>query len=79
MNYDHYKTTNPADNELGNKEQPHMKTYTYQEIAESFVLWGEYVDPSGIDTEEAFDAMTTDEKIAFQEKCFGSEEPENEN
>lgn len=46
---------------------------TYAEIANSFALWMEYVDPSGHDTQEKFDSMSTEEKIAFQEKCFGPE------
>ena len=36
----------------------------------------EYVDPSGLMSEEEFDAMTLDEKIAFQVKCFGKEKLE---
>jgi hypothetical protein len=47
--------------------------YSYQQIAKSYSLWEEYVDPSGLTTEEDFDAMTDDEKIEFQIKCFGSE------
>ena len=48
-----------------------MRTITYEEIAESFELWGEYVDPSGCDTETDFNRMTVEEKIAIQVHCFG--------
>lgn len=50
-----------------------MSTPTYAEIAASFDLWIQYVDPSGCDTIETFEAMSVDEKIAFQVKCFGPE------
>lgn len=50
-----------------------MKKYTYAQIANDFCLWGEYVDTSGIDTREKFEAMTESEKIAIQVKCFGPE------
>jgi hypothetical protein len=58
-------------------EQPKNKmntTKTYTEIANSFSLWQEYVDPSGLTSEAEFDAMTIEEKIAFQVSCFGVEE-----
>jgi hypothetical protein len=48
--------------------------YTYQQIAENFSLWSEYVDPSGLHSQEDFDAMTLEEKIDFQVKCFGAQE-----
>lgn len=51
-----------------------MSTPTYEEIAKSFELWREYVDPSGHDTEEKFNAMDVEAKIAFQVRCFGPEE-----
>ena len=50
-------------------------TYTYSEIANNYRLWMEYADPSGHDTEKAFNAKTEQEKIAFLVSCFG---PENE-
>jgi hypothetical protein len=51
-----------------------MNEKSYADIAASFPLWQEYVDPSGLTTEEEFDAMTIDEKIEFQVKCFGAQE-----
>jgi hypothetical protein len=47
--------------------------YTYKQIAENFALWREYVDPSGLHTQEDFDSMTLQEKIDFQINCFGPE------
>jgi hypothetical protein len=48
-----------------------MKSPTNIEIANNYNLWMEYVDPSGLDTKEAFDAMSDAEKIAIIESCFG--------
>lgn len=48
--------------------------YSYSEIANNYALWAEYVDPSGIDTEESFNAKTLEEKIDFMVRCFGPEE-----
>jgi len=50
-----------------------METCDYREIAEDYDLWTEYVDPSAEGTEEEFDAMTVEERIAFQIACFGQE------
>jgi len=50
------------------------KQYTYEETAESYNLWGEYVDPEGTMTEAEFDELSTEEKIQIQIKCFGKEE-----
>ena len=41
-----------------------MHRPTCRQIAESFSLWGEYVDPNGNMTEAEFDALTSDEKVA---------------
>ena len=38
-------------------------TYSYAEIANNYSLWQEYVDPSGLDSEESFNARTEAEKI----------------
>lgn len=51
-----------------------MSTPTYEEIAKSFELWIQYVDPSGNDTFQDFESKSVEEKIAFQVKCFGPEE-----
>lgn len=48
---------------------------TYGQIATDYALWGEYVDPGDTMTREEFDALTTEEKVAMQAKCFG---PDNE-
>ena len=48
---------------------------TRAEIAASFTLWGTFVDPSGLDTEEQFDAMTEADRLAAMDACFGPETP----
>lgn len=53
-------------------------TYTYSEIANSYSLWMEYADPSGHDTEAAFNAKSEQEKIQFLVACFGPEEEKEE-
>lgn len=50
-----------------------MKSPTHAEIANSYALWMEYVDPSGIDSEEAFNSMSAEEKIDIIKTCFGEE------
>ncbi len=50
-----------------------MKTPNYQQIATSFKLWQEYADPSGLDSEAAFNEKSVDEKINFLVSCFGAE------
>jgi hypothetical protein len=40
-----------------------MIKVTNEEIAESFKLWGEYVDTLGIDSEEDFDNMDLEDKF----------------
>jgi len=53
-----------------------MKSPTHAEIANSYALWMEYVDPSGIDSKEAFNAMSTEQKLETIKACFGEEEAE---
>lgn len=48
-------------------------TYSYSEIANSYSLWAEYADPSGLDTEESFNAKSEREKIEILVSCFGPE------
>ena len=48
---------------------------TRAEIAGSYTLWGTFVDPSGLDTRERFDAMTEAAKFVFMDDCFGPETP----
>ncbi len=50
-----------------------QKYVTYAEIASSWQLWIEYVDVVGVDTEEGFNKMPLDEKIALIVACFGPE------
>lgn len=52
-----------------------MKKHTYAEITASYSLWGQYVDTAGLDTEEKFNSMSPEEKLAVLENCFG---PEND-
>ncbi len=46
---------------------------TYKEIAQSFSLWGEYVDVDGNDTEESFNANSWEERVEIMIQCFGPE------
>lgn len=48
-----------------------MKSPTHTEIANNYSLWMEYVDPSGIDSEEDFNAMSTEQKLETINACFG--------
>lgn len=45
-----------------------MKSNT--EIAASYDLWREYVDPSGIDSEEEFEAYSMEERLQIIQDCF---------
>ena len=47
-----------------------MSKYSNQEIASNYTLWMEFVDPDGIDTESAFNAMSIERKISIIEDCF---------
>ena len=50
-----------------------MSKYTYAEIAESYNLWVEYVDPDAAMSESEFNDMSTEAKIALQIEAFGPE------
>lgn len=50
-----------------------MMNYRYNDIANSFDLWQEYVDPNATMTEEEFDAMDVEAKVAIQIDSFGVE------
>lgn len=54
------------------------KTYSYNEIAANFDLWEEYVDPDGLMTEDAFDALSLEERLQIMEECFGPESPDED-
>lgn len=43
---------------------------TMAEIADAFNLWCDYVDPGATMTEEEFDQLSIDEKIAMQREMF---------
>ena len=47
---------------------------TYDEIARSYRLWSQYVDPHGIMTQEEFDSWTVQQRLVHMEACFGVEE-----
>ena len=47
--------------------------YTYEQIAEDFRLWGEYMDPNDEMTEAEFDALSTEAKVRMQVEAFGEE------
>ena len=46
---------------------------TYAQIANSWELWQEYVDPGANMAEEEFDAMTHDAKVDAMTEMFGVE------
>ncbi len=46
---------------------------TYADTAASLELWREYVDPDMAFSDEEFDAMSIDEKVAYQRETFGPE------
>jgi hypothetical protein len=50
-----------------------MASPTYDEIASSFNLWGEYVDPDATTSEEEFDAMSHADLVALMVEAFGPE------
>jgi hypothetical protein len=47
---------------------------TYKQIANDWILWIEYVDPSATMTRTEFDAMSMDEKMALQISIWGPEQ-----
>lgn len=47
--------------------------HTYEEIANDYRLWIEFVDVDASMTEEEFNALSTDEKIRLQVEAFGKE------
>jgi hypothetical protein len=57
-----------------NQTQTMSTKPTNSQIANNYILWAEYVDPSGLTSEAEFDAMTEAEKMEFIEKCFGPED-----
>ena len=50
-----------------------MKAKTYRDCAENFRLWGEFVDPDGVDSKEDFEGRSVEQKIAMQIVMFGPE------
>lgn len=51
-----------------------MSKHSYEEIANSYALWLEFVDPSGLTTEADFEAQSVEEKVEFIKSCFGPDE-----
>jgi len=47
-----------------------MTDPTRTEIAEDYGLWVEYVDPQEHGTEEDFNSMSVEEKVAFQREMW---------
>jgi len=54
------------------------KQHTMAEIAEDYELWGEFVDPQSTMTEEEFDALSIEEKVAMQREMFPCEAAEED-
>ena len=48
-----------------------MASPTYAQIASSFNLWGEYVDPDATTSEGEFDAMSHADRMALMVEAFG--------
>ena len=51
-----------------------MNKPTYEQIAKSYDLWGDYVDPHATMSKETFDALSTEVKVQMQIDMFGPEE-----
>jgi hypothetical protein len=54
------------------------KQYTYEQIANDYNLWGEYVDTAAAVSEDEFEQMTTEEKVEMQIEMFGADEKEED-
>jgi len=54
------------------------KTQRNQEIATSFSLWGEYVDPDATMSEEEFNALGIDERLKLMAEAFPEEAGEDD-
>lgn len=50
-----------------------MSKITIGQIITDYNLWMEYVDPSGVDSEEKFNSMSFGEKLDIIKVCFGIE------
>jgi len=48
--------------------------HTNEQIANDWNLWNQYVNPSGAQTIEQWEALTISERIAIIVECFGNEE-----
>jgi hypothetical protein len=48
----------------------HSDTISIQTICQSFKLWQEYIDPSGMNSKAAFDAMPMQDRIDIAETLF---------
>ena len=46
----------------------------YADIINDYDLWMEYVDPSGVDSEQDFNRMTVGEKLDIIKSSFGLED-----
>jgi hypothetical protein len=46
-------------------------SFTREQIAADFALWGEYVDPHAAMSREEFDALSLEAKLTIQNKTFG--------
>jgi hypothetical protein len=51
---------------------------TYADTAASLDLWREYVDPDTAFSDEQFEAMSIEKRIAYQRETFGPEPTEAE-
>lgn len=50
------------------------RNHSYTKVANDYELWGEYVDPHATTTEEEFDNLSEEEKVAMQVEMFGKDE-----
>lgn len=44
--------------------------YTNEQIANSYILWGQYIDPMGLDSRENWENMSLEERINIINQCF---------
>lgn len=55
-----------------------MSKYTNAQIAGSLELWNEYFNTSGLMTDDEFNAMSIDERIAMLDKAYPDDDEADE-
>jgi hypothetical protein len=70
----HYYYRRSGEEKTQKKRRVMENKFTYEQIARSFQLWGEYVDPMATMTEEQFEEMEMEERLQIMVDCFGPEQ-----